>query len=103
MSNHFHMIIETPKGNLSEIMRHFNIRYTAAFNRRHNRLGHRYQGRFKSIYKEFVIDGIRHGYVTPWESVTDSGSLEPEKPPSSPASSEGQPGWCHILTRILAL
>jgi putative transposase len=142
MSNHFHLIVETPKGNLSEFMRHFNISYTAAFNRRHHRVGHLYQGRFKAIlidadnyllelsryvhlnpvrlrsyqskddgakikdveryrwsslagylntsqrqswvtyesvlsyvgesrrnYREFVIDGIRQGYGTPWEEV----------------------------------
>jgi putative transposase len=49
MSNHFHLLIETPKGNLSEFMRHFNITYTGYYNRTHNRVGHLYQGRYKSI------------------------------------------------------
>src|SRR5262250_1819125 len=49
MNNHFHLMVETPKGNLSEFMRHFNISYTAAFNRRHHRVGHLYQGRYKAI------------------------------------------------------
>ena len=49
MSNHFHLLVATPKGNLSEFMRHFNISYTAAFNRRHRRVGHLYQGRYKAI------------------------------------------------------
>jgi len=49
MSNHFHLLVETPKGNLGEFMRHFNITYTGYFNRRHNRSGHLYQGRYKSI------------------------------------------------------
>lgn len=52
MSNHFHLLTETPLGNLSEFMRHFNITYTSCFNRRHSRVGNLYQGRFKS----FVID-----------------------------------------------
>ena len=52
MGNHFHLLIHTPNGNLSEFMRHFNISYTSAFNRRHNRCGHLYQGR----YKAFLID-----------------------------------------------
>ena len=52
MTNHFHMLITTPAGNLSEFMRHFNISYTSAFNRRHLRVGHLYQGR----YKAFLID-----------------------------------------------
>ena len=52
MTNHFHLLLCTPDGNLSEFMRHFNISYTAAFNRRHGRVGHLYQGR----YKAFLID-----------------------------------------------
>ena len=49
MSNHFHLIVETPKANLSDFMRHFNIAYTGAYNRRHKRVGHLYQGRYKAI------------------------------------------------------
>ena len=49
MENHFHLLIETPLGNLGEFMRHFNITYTSYYNRRHNRAGHLYQGRYKSI------------------------------------------------------
>jgi hypothetical protein len=52
MSNHFHLLVATPQGNLSEFMRHFNISYTSVFNRRHGRAGHLYQGR----YKAFLID-----------------------------------------------
>lgn len=49
MQNHYHLLVETPHGNISEFMRHFNITYTSYFNRRHNRVGHLYQGRFKSL------------------------------------------------------
>lgn len=52
MSNHFHLLVATPLGNLSEFMRHFNITYTSNFNRRHKRVGHLYQGRYKSILVE---------------------------------------------------
>lgn len=52
MGNHFHLLLCTPEGNLSEFMRHFNISYTASFNRRYGRVGHLYQGR----YKAFLID-----------------------------------------------
>ncbi len=52
MPNHFHFLVCTPKGNLSEFMRHFNISYTGAFNRKYRRSGHLYQGR----YKAFLID-----------------------------------------------
>src|SRR4030042_345505 len=49
MDNHFHLLVETQLGNLSEFMRQFNITYTGYYNRRHNRTGHLYQGRYKSI------------------------------------------------------
>lgn len=49
MNNHFHLLIETPLGNLSEFMRQFNISYTYYFNRKHQRVGHLYQGRYKSL------------------------------------------------------
>ncbi len=49
MPNHFHLLVETPLGNLSEFMRHFNITYTSYFNRMHRRVGHLYQGRYKSV------------------------------------------------------
>lgn len=49
MNNHFHLLVETPLANLSEFMRHFNIAYIGYFNRRHKRVGHLYQGRFKAI------------------------------------------------------
>lgn len=52
MTNHFHLLLTTPDGNLSEFMRHFNISYTSAFNSKYNRSGHLYQGRYKS----FLID-----------------------------------------------
>jgi putative transposase len=38
MSNHFHLLIETPKANLSEFMRQLNISYTGYYNRRHRRM-----------------------------------------------------------------
>lgn len=52
MSNHYHLLVETPLGNLSEFMRHFNITYTSYFNRRHRRVGHLFQGRYKSVLVE---------------------------------------------------
>src|SRR4029077_14091805 len=49
MNNHYHLVIETPDGNLSKGMRQFNGVYTQAFNKRHGRVGHVFQGRFKAI------------------------------------------------------
>ncbi|MGH7960872.1 MAG: REP-associated tyrosine transposase [Candidatus Binatia bacterium] len=49
MSNHYHLLIETPQPNLARGMRHLNGVYTQHFNRRHNRIGHVFQERYKAI------------------------------------------------------
>ena len=49
MDNHYHLLIETPKGNLSQIMRGLNGRYTRFFNKTRQRMGHVFQGRYKAI------------------------------------------------------
>ncbi|GBD97993.1 MAG TPA: addiction module toxin RelE [Nitrospirae bacterium] len=49
MDNHYHLIIETPEGNLSEGMRQLNGVYTQMFNKKHKRAGHIFQGRYKAI------------------------------------------------------
>ncbi len=49
MNNHYHLVLETPEGNLSKGMRNLNGVYTQAFNRRHRRPGHLLQGRYKAI------------------------------------------------------
>lgn len=52
MGNHYHLLIETPAGNLSRGMRQLNGVYTQAYNRRHGLIGHLFQGRFKAILVE---------------------------------------------------
>lgn len=52
MSNHYHLLLETPKGNLSRIMQHINGAYTTYFNLKRKRSGHLLQGRFKAILIE---------------------------------------------------
>ncbi len=52
MDNHYHLLLETPQPNLSLGMRQLNGRYTQAFNRRHRRVGHLFQGRFTAILVE---------------------------------------------------
>jgi len=52
MNNHYHLFMETPLGNLSQIMRHINGAYTNYFNTKHSRRGHLFQGRYKAILVE---------------------------------------------------
>jgi putative transposase len=49
MNNHYHLMVETPDANLSIGMRQLNGVYTQRYNRRHNKPGHIFQGRFKAI------------------------------------------------------
>lgn len=49
MDNHYHFLMETPSGNLSEVMRDLNGCYTMYFNKHHNRTGHLFQGRYQAI------------------------------------------------------
>lgn len=49
MDNHYHLLIETPDGNLSLGMRQLNGVYTQLFNKLHSRAGHLFQGRYKAI------------------------------------------------------
>ncbi|WP_243373474.1 transposase [Geotalea sp. SG265] len=52
MDNHYHLLVETPEGNLSAGMRQLNGVYTQAFNRECSRDGHIFKGRFKAILVE---------------------------------------------------
>ena len=49
MGTHYHALLDTPRGNLSEFMRTVNTAYSKAFNRRHARVGHTFEQRFNSI------------------------------------------------------
>lgn len=53
MSNHYHLLIQTPEANLSRFMRHLNGVYTQRYNRRHKVDGQLFRGRYKSI----LVDG----------------------------------------------
>jgi len=48
MPNHYHLLVETPRANLSRAIGWFQTTYTIRFNRRHRRTGHLFQGRFKA-------------------------------------------------------
>lgn len=62
MPNHYHLLIETPDGNLTKGMRQLNGVYTQKFNRKHNRVGHLFQGLDRTI-SENILDCTIHGLV----------------------------------------
>jgi putative transposase len=49
MTNHYRLLLQTPLGNLSQIMHHINASYTIYFNLKRKRSGHLLQGRYKAI------------------------------------------------------
>ncbi|MFH1096680.1 MAG: transposase [Candidatus Desantisbacteria bacterium] len=68
MDNHYHLLIETPKANISQIMQNINTSYTVYINRRYQRNGHLLQGRFKSIVvdkAEYLITLSRYIHLNP--------------------------------------
>jgi REP element-mobilizing transposase RayT len=75
MSNHYHFVVETIEGNLSQGMRHLNGVYTQHVNRVHKRVGHVFQGRYKAVMVEkdshllalaryVVLNPVRAGMVS---------------------------------------
>jgi hypothetical protein len=93
MTNHFHLLIQTPEANLSRGMHWFNTVYVVWFNRRHQRSGHLYQGRFKAllidketyfmeVLRYVVLNPVRAGMVERpddylWSSYRATAGLEP--------------------------
>ena len=68
MGNHYHLMIETPDGNLTAGMRQLNGVYTQRFNRRHQRVGHVLQGRFKAILVDrdsYLLELCRYVVLNP--------------------------------------
>jgi len=68
MSNHYHLVIETPKANLALGMRQLNGVYTQRFNRAHHRVGHVFQGRYKAILVErdaYLLELSRYVVLNP--------------------------------------
>lgn len=96
MTNHYHLIIETPLTTLSRGMHDLDGDYAQEFNRRHARVGHLFQGRFKSILVEketyllelcryVVLNPVRARMVEtpaawPWSSYRATALLEPPPP-----------------------
>lgn len=68
MSNHFHLFMQTPEGNLSQIMRHIIGAYTTYFNIKRKRAGHLFQGRYKSVLveaDEYAAELTRYVHLNP--------------------------------------
>ena len=68
MTNHYHLLLETPRENLSTALHDLNTAYTNYFNRRHDRVGHLFQGRYRSIVVEkdsYLLELSRYIHLNP--------------------------------------
>jgi len=94
MNNHYHLIVETPEGNLSKGMRQLNGVYTQLFNKRHKKVGHVFQGRYKAILIQkdsHLLETCRYLVLNPvrakaiekpedWKGSSYQGTVGIEKP-----------------------
>lgn len=68
MTNHYHLLLETPYKNLSKIMHHLNSSYTTYINIKRKRSGHLFQGRYKSILVDrdnYLLELSRYMHLNP--------------------------------------
>ncbi len=68
MNNHYHLLLGTPCGNLSQVMQHINGAYTNNFNAKRKRSGHLFQGRYKAILVEadaYAMELSRYIHLNP--------------------------------------
>ncbi len=68
MGNHYHFVLCTNEPNLSRLMRQINGVYTQDFNRRHGKVGHLFQGRFKAVLVDrdaYLLEACRYVELNP--------------------------------------
>lgn len=106
MPNHFHLLVETPRGNLVAGMKWLLGTYTGRFNRRHQVCGHVFSGRYKAL----IVEGSDSGYLkTVCEYVhlnpVRAQLLKPEQPlrayrwsswPDYLRKPRGRPAWLRV-------
>ena len=68
LGNHYHVVLHTRQANLSLLMRHLDGVYTQTYNRRHGKVGHVFQGRFKAILVDldnYLLELCRYVELNP--------------------------------------
>jgi len=68
MSNHLHLLMETPEVPISKIMQRINLTYTQFFNKKYSTVGHIFQGRYKSFLcdrEEYLLSLVRYIHLNP--------------------------------------
>ena len=68
MGNHYHFVLQTGEANLSVLMRQINSLYSQAFNMRHGRRGHVFEGRYKALHVDrdaYLLEVCRYVDLNP--------------------------------------
>ncbi len=71
MTNHYHLLMETPLGNLSRAIQRLNGDYALYISRRHKRPGHLFQGRLKAMLVEkevYLLELSRYIHLNPFRA-----------------------------------
>ncbi len=81
MTNHVHLLMETPKDPISRIMQMINFTYTQHFNRKYRKVGHLFQGRYKSYLCDkdsYLLSLVRYIHNNPVRAglVKDAGAYQ---------------------------
>jgi REP element-mobilizing transposase RayT len=96
MGNHYHLLLQPSEPTISRALRQLNGVYAQSFNRRHDRVGHVFAGRFKSLLvdrdnylvqvtKYLALNPVRAGLVTnpeawPWSHYRSMAGIAPPIP-----------------------
>jgi putative transposase len=100
MGTHYHILLDTPRGNLSEFVCELNSGYSKSFNRRHQRVGHTFEQRFESVVvqrEKFLRRAARYIVLNPVEA-----GLCPDAADwrwstyRATAGLEDAPSWLHL-------
>ena len=100
MGTHYHVVLDTPRGNLSDAMRQLNGNYSQTCNRRHQRSGHTFEARFHSIVvqRELYLRRVaRYVVANPVKAgLCGSASDWPWSTYRATAGVEAAPKWLYL-------
>ena len=100
MDNHYHLLIETPEPNLSSAVQWLNVSYAVYFNRKRQRRGHLFGGRFKAILidaDEYLKQLSRYIHLNPVRAkITERPGDYPWSSYNAFLAKDKTPGWLEV-------
>jgi putative transposase len=100
MGTHYHALLDTPRGNLSEFIRTVNSEYSKTFNRRHGRVGHTFEQRFASVLvqrEKYLRRVARYIALNPVKARLCRDATDwPWSTHRGTAGLEDAPAWLHL-------